>query len=159
MRRAGERIVRFETQEAGDFQLLYFQPGMRHLTGSKNAQFHFELLNFALLRREGDQYIWVTKERFHRSSNCTGLEIHLDTPGEYFVFLEIEAEDTRPADEQVHSWLVILSSCEIDIKGDPADPRMEFVEKMMKACCLAQTQSYQYAEHGSVKRHFAMAES
>ena len=95
--------------ENSDIQFLYFQPGLRYLTGSKDSNFTFDLLNFAIIRRNDDgSYEWVDNSSFLRKTNCTCMEGNLRA-GEYIIFTEIEEEISKPAVEEVHSWFVLRS--------------------------------------------------
>lgn len=140
-------------------QFLYFQPGLRYLTGSKDSNFAFDLLNFAILRVRGDySFEWVDNESFLRKTNCSCMEGYLEA-GEYVIFTEIEEETTKPAEEEVHSWFVLRTEQEVQIMKNIPKLDDQFLERMMKACAVAKTNSYVYNDHPEVLRHFAMSES
>ncbi len=91
-------MLRVEVPAETDVQFLYFQAGMRYLTGSKDSHFSFDLLNFAILRYTASgEYEWVDNSSFLRKTNCSCMEGTL-TPGRYLIYTEVEEESSKPED-------------------------------------------------------------
>lgn len=89
-KRGDYRGIHVSLAEDTEVQFLYFQAGLRYLTGSKDSKFTFDLLNFAIVRhREDGSYEWIDNESYLRKTNCTCMEGKLKA-GEYIIFTEIE---------------------------------------------------------------------
>lgn len=140
-------------------QLLFFQPGLRFLTGLLDEEFNFDLLNLAVLRYETNgSYSWVPIKEFQRKINCSCTEGALEA-GDYLIFLEIEQEVTKSSDSLVYSWLVLRSEKPVARFVILEKPEHHFLSKMVKACCLEKGALQEYDKYPGVTRYFSLSDS